>query len=224
MITSENRENLLVPVADTEAMGSGNQLHFFSDEMTTPIGGLTLLSDEFGNLRAIDFAGNQDRLRLLLSRQYRSTQIAIEPRRNAFGLTSALESYFEGDVESIQSLPVLSGGTPFQQSVWQSLRLIPTGETVSYGSLAKTIGKPAAVRAVGLANGANPVSIVVPCHRVIGSDGSLTGYGGGLHRKRWLLDHERKYRKSGSSGQIGFEEHDKQWVERGARQDQRDQG
>jgi O-6-methylguanine DNA methyltransferase len=114
--------------------------------------------------------------------------------RDPSGLTSAMKSYFDGEVEAIQSLPVSSGGTSFQQSVWQVLRLIPSGETISYGGLAKKLGKPTAVRAVGLANGANPISIVVPCHRVIGADGSLTGYGGGLHRKRWLLDHERKHR------------------------------
>ena len=81
-------------------------------------------------------------------------------------------------------------GTEFQQQVWQELRSIPFGQTVSYGDLARSIGKPSAVRAVGAANGDNPVSIIVPCHRVIGSDGGLTGYGGGLERKQWLLKHE----------------------------------
>jgi methylated-DNA-[protein]-cysteine S-methyltransferase len=82
-------------------------------------------------------------------------------------------------------------GTDFQRTVWQALRRIPCGTTISYGELARRIGRPAAVRAVGLANGANPVGVVVPCHRVIGADGSLTGYGGGIERKRWLLAHER---------------------------------
>ena len=81
-------------------------------------------------------------------------------------------------------------GTPFQRAVWAALRRIPAGETLSYGQLAAQIGKPKAVRAVGLANGSNPVGVVVPCHRVIGADGSLTGYGGGLPRKLWLLEHE----------------------------------
>jgi methylated-DNA-[protein]-cysteine S-methyltransferase len=84
-----------------------------------------------------------------------------------------------------------STGTEFQLCVWRALREVPCGQTWSYGQLARKIGRPSAVRAVGLANGANPVGLVVPCHRVIGSDGSLTGYGGGLHRKRWLLAHER---------------------------------
>jgi methylated-DNA-[protein]-cysteine S-methyltransferase len=83
------------------------------------------------------------------------------------------------------------GGTPFQRSVWSELEKIPFGTTISYGELAKRIGNPAAVRAVGLANGRNPISIIVPCHRVIGANGTLTGYGGGIERKRWLLDFER---------------------------------
>ena len=82
------------------------------------------------------------------------------------------------------------GGTDFQRSVWDALRTIPAGETLSYAALAERVGRPTAVRAVGLANGTNPIAVIVPCHRVIGSDSSLTGYGGGLDRKRWLLEHE----------------------------------
>jgi methylated-DNA-[protein]-cysteine S-methyltransferase len=171
-----------------------NRLHLFFDQMKTPLGDLMLLSDEFGSLRAVKWIDQGDRMRLLLARQYRSTEIAMESRRNPFGLTSALESYFSGDVESIQSLPVSPEGTLFQQKVWRSLRLIPPGETLSYGSLARKLDMSAAVRAVGRANGANPIGIVIPCHRVIGADGSLTGYGGGLERKQWLLHHERKHR------------------------------
>ena len=108
------------------------------------------------------------------------------------GLTTAISNYFEGNLSAIDTLPVETGGTPFQQEVWRALRTIPCGTTTSYGKLAENIGRPTAVRAVGLANGANPVSVVVPCHRVIGANGSLTGYGGGIERKRWLLDHERR--------------------------------
>jgi methylated-DNA-[protein]-cysteine S-methyltransferase len=187
-----------------------NQLHLFLDQMKTPLGDLMLLADESGHLRVIDWADHEDRMRLLLSRQYRPMQVKTEPRRDPSGLTSAMKSYFDGDVEAIQSLPVSSGGTSFQQSVWQALRSIPSGETISYGSLAKKLGNAAAVRAVGLANGANPISIVVPCHRVIGADGSLTGYGGGLHRKRWLLDHERKHRTA-LDGVVDLEGNDKWW-------------
>ena len=103
---------------------------------------------------------------------------------------AALKRYFAGDLRALDSIEVDTSGTPFQRLVWTTLRKIPAGTTWSYARLAKEIGRPSAVRAVAAANGANPVSIVVPCHRVIGSDGSLTGYGGGLPRKRWLLVHE----------------------------------
>ncbi|HEY7142619.1 MAG TPA: methylated-DNA--[protein]-cysteine S-methyltransferase [Streptosporangiaceae bacterium] len=102
-----------------------------------------------------------------------------------------LESYFDGALTSFD-LPLALAGTPFQQRVWAALQAIPYGTTVSYGQLADQLGKPSAARAVGLANGRNPVSIVVPCHRVVGSDGSLTGYGGGMDRKRYLLGLERR--------------------------------
>jgi methylated-DNA-[protein]-cysteine S-methyltransferase len=102
----------------------------------------------------------------------------------------ALRRYFGGDLAALDGVEVDSGGTPFQQSVWRALRRIPAGTTWSYTRLAQEIGRPSATRAVAAANGANPVSIVIPCHRVIGADGSLTGYGGGLPRKRWLLVHE----------------------------------
>jgi methylated-DNA-[protein]-cysteine S-methyltransferase len=102
----------------------------------------------------------------------------------------ALRRYFAGDVFALDAIEVDTGGTPFQQLVWRALRRIPAGTTWSYSRLAQEIGRPSATRAVAAANGANPVSIVIPCHRVIGSDGSLTGYGGGLPRKRWLLVHE----------------------------------
>jgi O-6-methylguanine DNA methyltransferase len=100
-----------------------------------------------------------------------------------------LDSYFAGDLTAFD-LPLAPRGTPFQQRVWSALVEIPFGETVSYGSLATRLGRPGAARAVGLANGSNPISIIIPCHRVIGSDGRLTGYGGGIDRKAWLLDHE----------------------------------
>jgi methylated-DNA-[protein]-cysteine S-methyltransferase len=171
-----------------------DRLHVFSDKMKTPLGDLILLADESGNLRAIEWADHEDRIYPSLSRRDRAMQITMESCANPFGFTAALEAYFAGDIGSIQALPVFTTGTPFQQRVWKALRSIPAGETTSYGNLAKTLGAPAAVRAVGLANGANPISIVLPCHRVIGANGSLTGYGGGLHRKRWLLEHEQRSR------------------------------
>ena len=102
-----------------------------------------------------------------------------------------LAEYFAG-TRTTFTLPLAAAGTPFQRQVWDALRAIPFGATVRYGELATTLGAPRATRAVGAANGRNPISIVVPCHRVIGADGSLTGFGGGIERKRWLLDHERR--------------------------------
>jgi methylated-DNA-[protein]-cysteine S-methyltransferase len=102
-----------------------------------------------------------------------------------------MAAYFGGDLAAIDALPVATGGTEFQRAVWDELRRIPCGGSISYSELARRIGRPAAIRAVGLANGANPIGIVVPCHRVIGANGTLTGYGGGIERKRWLLAHER---------------------------------
>lgn len=105
-------------------------------------------------------------------------------------VVARIDAYFAGDIRAIDAIPVETGGTPFQQSVWHALRTIPAGRTASYGDIARAIGNPRAVRAVGRANGANPIPIVVPCHRVIGGTGSLIGYGGGLERKTWLLEHE----------------------------------
>jgi methylated-DNA-[protein]-cysteine S-methyltransferase len=105
-------------------------------------------------------------------------------------LRNKLSAYFAGELSALAGLTVLTGGTPFQRQVWAALRKIPIGKTTSYGALAQRIGRPNAIRAVGLANGANPVGVVIPCHRVIGADGSLTGYAGGLERKRWMLEHE----------------------------------
>jgi methylated-DNA-[protein]-cysteine S-methyltransferase len=101
-----------------------------------------------------------------------------------------MEAYFAGNRAALDDLQTATNGTPFQRKVWAALRTIEAGETVSYGTLAVRIGQPTAARAVGLANGQNPIAIVVPCHRVIGADASLTGYGGGIERKRWLLAHE----------------------------------
>jgi methylated-DNA-[protein]-cysteine S-methyltransferase len=102
-----------------------------------------------------------------------------------------LDAYFAGERTDFD-LPLKMSGTPFQNNVWQGLRTIPFGETISYAELAKRIGRAGASRAVGAANGRNPISIIVPCHRVIGADGSLTGYGGGIENKRWLLEHEAR--------------------------------
>jgi methylated-DNA-[protein]-cysteine S-methyltransferase len=152
---------------------------------------LIVIADRTGNLRAIDWTDHEARLTRLLDRHYGKGGVALDPGRDPHGLSGVMRRYFAGELSAIDGLPAATRGTPFQRSVWRALRDIPCGETISYAELARRIGRPAAVRAVGLANGANPVSIVVPCHRVIGADGSLTGYGGGIERKRWLLAHER---------------------------------
>ena len=164
---------------------------FFFDSVKSPIGELVLAADAGGSLRFTWFETGNERWRASLSRRY--PDIALERKRDPFGFVSALKTYFDGDIFVLDSLPVSFAGTPFQLKVWKALRKIPGGTTTSYGALAKKIGEPSAMRAVGLANGSNPVGVVVPCHRVVGSDGSLTGYGGGLPRKRWLLAHEARH-------------------------------
>jgi methylated-DNA-[protein]-cysteine S-methyltransferase len=159
------------------------------DHLATPIGNLLIVSDRQGRAFFVDFGDDEDRIRRLIPRYYGAgVSLTSEPAPRR--IRDALAAYFAGVISAIDSVPVAAPGTPFQQRVWSELRRIPAGQTISYGTLARRIGSPAAVRAVGLANGANPIAIVVPCHRVIGADGSLTGYGGGLGRKRWLLAHE----------------------------------
>lgn len=165
-------------------------LPLFIDRPDTPIGEMLIVADREGNLRAVDWADYETRMRRLLRLQYGENGYVLQPARNPNDLTYAISRYFEGELTAIDTLPVQTGGTPFQRDVWRALRNIPCGTTVSYAKLAEQIGRPGAVRAVGLANGSNPVGIVVPCHRVIGTNGSLTGYGGGIERKSWLLKHE----------------------------------
>jgi methylated-DNA-[protein]-cysteine S-methyltransferase len=107
--------------------------------------------------------------------------------------------YFEGELGALGELPLDARGTAFQQSVWEALRHIPIGETRSYGELARALGNPRAVRAVARANALNPIALAIPCHRVIGSDGELTGYAGGLPRKKWLLEHEQRFSRAAPS-------------------------
>ncbi len=167
-------------------------LHFLIDRIDTPIGEMLIVADDHGNLRATDWADHEARMQRLLRLHYGENGFRLEPTRNPHGLADAISRYFAGEIEAIDALPVQTAGTPFQREVWRALRAIPCSTTVSYAELAERIGRPAAVRAVGLANGSNPVGVVVPCHRVIGSDGSLSGYGGGIERKRWLLEHEKR--------------------------------
>lgn len=155
--------------------------------LNSPLGMLCLVTDG-PLLLGLDFDDGRARLLALLERQL--NLVAMEESAAPAPVAAALEAYFNGALEALASLEVMLGGTTFQRDVWQALREIPPGSTRSYGALAEQLGKPAAARAVGLANGANPVALVLPCHRVIGSNGTLTGYAGGLARKQWLLAHE----------------------------------
>jgi methylated-DNA-[protein]-cysteine S-methyltransferase len=166
------------------------RLQLLTNRLETPIGEMVIVSDHDGNLRAVDWTDHEERMLRFLQVQYRDDTLQLIPARNQNGLTDAISSYFAGELTAIDDLPVQTAGTAFQREVWRALRTIPCGTTVSYAKIAEQIGRPAAVRAVGLANGSNPIGVVVPCHRVIGSNGSLTGYGGGIERKRWLLEHE----------------------------------
>lgn len=165
-------------------------LHLLMNRLATPIGELLLVSDHDGNLRATDWTDHEFRIHRSLRLLYGENGFTLEPASTPNNLTHAIDNYFAGDLTAIDALPVQTAGTPFQREVWRALRKIEPGSTISYGKLAQQIARPTAVRAVGLANGSNPISVVVPCHRVIGSNGSLTGYGGGIERKRWLLEHE----------------------------------
>lgn len=158
----------------------------------SPIGDILLVTDG-ARLCALEFEDYADRLHVSLRRQYPG-QTAIQAA-DPTDATACLGAYFAGDVTAIDCLPVATAGTQFQNQVWAALRQIPAGATTQYARLAASIGRPTAIRAMGAANGANPISIVVPCHRVIGTDGSLTGYGGGLKRKAWLLEHEARHSK-----------------------------
>lgn len=158
-----------------------------SSRIETPIGPLVLLARE-GFLLMLEFEDAKPRVEREMASRFRGEthQHADDP----FGLCSRIRAYFVGDFHAIDGIATDGGGTEFQARVWAELKRIPCGVTLSYGELARRLGDPKAVRAVGTANGRNPISIVVPCHRVIGADGSLTGYGGGVDRKRWLLVHE----------------------------------
>jgi methylated-DNA-[protein]-cysteine S-methyltransferase len=151
-----------------------------------PLGGLRLARRD-QVVVAVGFDDRWDAVRRDLERHAGPCRFAPgdggEPARH-------LEAYLAGELDAIDTIEVELWGSPFQRQVWTALRTIPAGTTISYRELAVRIGRPRAVRAVGAANGANPIAIVVPCHRVIGAGGALTGYGGGLDRKRWLLAHE----------------------------------
>lgn len=160
------------------------------ERIASPVGEVLLMSDDAGRVRVLDFEDYAERMARLLRLHYGPGGWAVREATAPTAGRRALEAYFAGDLAAIEGLETATAGTAFQRQVWTALRTIPAGATTTYGALAAQIGRPKAVRATGLANGANPIGIIVPCHRVVGADGSLTGYGGGLGRKAWLLRHE----------------------------------
>ena len=164
--------------------------------LATPLDDMLALSSDAG-LCALEFTGPRKRLPRLEARLRRwfPPHDIVDADTDPVARTRGwLEDYFEGSAAAVGDLPIDMHGAPFETRVWKALLEIPAGQTMSYGAIAKKLGSAGASRAVGAANGANPIAIIVPCHRVIGSSGSLTGYGGGLDRKKWLLDHERRWR------------------------------
>lgn len=161
--------------------------HLLLGRVKSPIGEI-LVAWKGGALVALEFADARDRMMAALRRRHGDfTPVeAVDPA----GVCTRIGAYLLGELDALDDIAVDGGGTEFQRKVWMELRRIAPGQVVSYGALARRMGIPNSVRAVARANALNPISIVVPCHRVIGSDGSLTGYGGGLPRKRWLLEHE----------------------------------
>jgi methylated-DNA-[protein]-cysteine S-methyltransferase len=160
---------------------------FLTDRVETPIGDMILVAKD-GVLLMLEFGDAT--VRVAREMRERFGEVELQQASNPFGLSDIIRDYFAGNLHAIDTLITDGGGTAFEQKVWKELRSIPTGTTVSYGDIAKKLGDIGLSRAVGVANARNPVAIVVPCHRVIGSDGTMTGYGGGLHCKEWLLRHE----------------------------------
>lgn len=171
------------------------------ERLATPIGTALLATDQQGVLRAFDWSEYETRMLAWLARHHEGARMARGRVENS--VRQAFEAYFGGETAALADVPWRAAGTSFQLGVWQALCGIGPGETLSYAGLAARVGRPSAVRAVGLANRANPVALVVPCHRVIGADGTLTGYGGGLDRKRWLLAHEGASFRDGPPARSG---------------------
>ena len=163
---------------------------FTVDTVPSPLGGMLVVSDSTQCLRGLGWEDQEERLRRDLARIYGREAVQLTRSVAPAAIRRALQRYFAGKLQAIDAIPVQTGGTQFQSTVWRALRTIPAGTTLSYGRMASRLKCPLAVRAVGFANGSNPISVVIPCHRLIGANGSLTGYGGGLERKRWLLEHE----------------------------------
>jgi methylated-DNA-[protein]-cysteine S-methyltransferase len=165
-------------------------MKFHLSRVPSPLDDILLVTDDQGRVRALDFSDHEARLHRLLREHYGAYELIDSAAPPA--IAAALDRYFAGDLTALDWVETATNGTPLQRRVWSALRRIPVGRTMTYGELARALGDddPRAPIEIGAANGANPVNLIVPCHRVIGSNGDLKGYGGGVHRKRWLLLHE----------------------------------
>ena len=163
-------------------------MNLMFDELDTELGSIALVCHE-ARLIALEFEDFKARMTAYLTARF--GEFRLVSVADPLGITSRLRDYFGGNFAALEDVAVDPFGTDFQRAVWRALRDIPVGQTISYGQLAARVGKPSASRAVGMANSKNPIGIVIPCHRVIGANGTLTGYAGGLERKRWLLAHEQ---------------------------------
>jgi methylated-DNA-[protein]-cysteine S-methyltransferase len=162
-------------------------MNLFTDTIFSPIGNVQLVSSQ-NAVVLLDFADNTQRIQKLLEKRFGNYILTSKPLE----WSKAVQDYFSSNLSALESIPTDTGGTAFQQRVWTALRQIPVGSTWSYLEMARFIGQPTATRAVGMTNGLNPISLILPCHRVIGANGKLTGYAGGMERKRWLLEHESR--------------------------------
>ncbi len=160
---------------------------FTTDTIPSPLGPIRVVSNNEA-VCSLDFAEYEARMHMLLRKRYYG-QVELQPQP-LVSIREVLTAYFDGELHALSAIPTDTAGTQFQQHVWRLLRQIPVGETCSYRAIAEKLGQPNAVRAVGMANSRNPVALIIPCHRVIAADGSLSGYAGGVERKRWLLAHE----------------------------------
>ena len=160
----------------------------------TPLGPLTLALTEDDALCGVAFENRTESMWEFIHRRYGDSTLGGSAKTTRNGAAGAsIRRYFDGEVEALDEIAVDAGGSDFQRTVWRALRQVRGGMTASYSELARGIGKPTGFRAVATANAINPVAIVIPCHRIIHADGSISGYGGGVDRKRWLLHHEAEH-------------------------------
>jgi len=165
-------------------------MNLVTDTIETPLGEMTAVV-RGRQLVLLDFSDCPERIERLLSRRF--GEVPFQSEENPVGIRTRLDAYFAGERDAFCGLVLEPFGTDFQKSVWKALLDIPYGEAISYGTLAKQVGRPKAHRAAGTANGQNPIAIIIPCHRVIANNGTLAGYAGGVNRKQWLLEFEGKH-------------------------------